>query len=42
MAERETVREEGCQKTRDMAGLTLNLGQNHDPDPDLDLDLDLD
>lgn len=44
MAERETVREEGCQRTRDMAGPARNLGQNHvpdlDPDPDPDLGLD--
>lgn len=38
MAEIETVREEGCQRTRDMAGPARNLGQNHVPGPDLGLD----
>lgn len=32
MAEKETVREDRCQRTRDMVG----LGQNLDPGPDLD------
>lgn len=41
MAERETAREEGYLKTRDVAGLPRNLGQNHVPDPAPDLDLDL-
>lgn len=32
MAERETVREGGCRRTADMAGLARNL--DHDPDPE--------
>lgn len=38
MAEKETVREDGYQRTRDMVSLVQNLVQNHvlgpDPDPD--------
>lgn len=36
MAERETMIEDGCQRTRDMVGLVQNLLQTHVPDPDPD------
>lgn len=35
-AERETVRDNECQRIRDMVGLAQNLGQNHVLGPDLD------
>lgn len=38
MRERETVREDECQRTRDTVDLAQHLGQGHVPGPDPDLD----